>query len=454
MIPRILVPKNARPVAAPSDAPPRRLSSELDARTLVPSNLPQFELDPRSSIPSYFRLDVLGSNTVVPRDMPNTPLDAISKTPDYVPLTILDSRVAVPKDAHAAKLEPKQLVAIQDLPDVLDPDVLTTGEVNFMAQPVEERTSAWNATARFGSIALHFVVILLILFQPQIFPNRQPTEAEIARDNITSLYLPPDVRDVPKAPVVPQPKSPQIRVDPRLLRQLAPPRELQPTPAPPEPERVVREAPTPAKPTPTPVPSAPMPQPRTPPQDIPIHAPQPPPDTASNSLVLPRFSPGKALQESLHEALKDGGTSSAQFGGPTGPAPAPGGGGIGGGGGGGQGYLGGNLQLLTPTEGVDFSNYLARVLASVRRNWNAVIPESARLGEKGRVVLQFRIMRNGVVPDAEPVMVGSSSKEPLDRAAVSSIRASTPFEPLPSAFSGPYIELRFIFLYNLPLSTQ
>ena len=49
-------------------------------------------------------------------------------------------------------------------------------------------------------------------------------------------------------------------------------------------------------------------------------------------------------------------------------------------------------------------------------------------------------------------MVGSSGKDPLDRAAVSSIRASTPFEPLPPAFSGPYIELRFIFLYNLPLN--
>jgi TonB family protein len=103
---------------------------------------------------------------------------------------------------------------------------------------------------------------------------------------------------------------------------------------------------------------------------------------------------------------------------------------------------------------VDFSSYLARVLASVKRNWYAVMPESARLGDKGRVVLQFKIMRNGVVPDAEPNMVGPSGKEPLDRAALSSIRASTPFEPLPTAFSGPFIELRFIFLYNLPLNAQ
>jgi TonB family protein len=327
---------------------------------------------------------------------------------------------------------------------VLDPDVLTTGEVNLMAQPVEERTAAWNVVARVASIAFHFAVILVILFERQLFPYRPPTEAEIAR-NITRLYLPSYLHDIGKAPGIPQPKSPQIRVDPRILRQLAPPTELQPTPNPPEPERVVRDLPT------IPKPSAPMPQPRTQPQaDSPIRTPQQ--DTTS-SLVLPRFSPGKALQESMHEALKNGGTSSAEFGGPV--APSPGGGGIGGGGGGGgQGYLGGAVEMLTPTEGVDFTNYIARVLASVKRNWYSVMPESARLGDRGRVVLQFRIMRNGVVPDAEPAMVSTSGKDPLDRAALSSIRASTPFEPLPPAFSGPYIELRFIFLYNLPLSAQ
>ena len=119
------------------------------------------------------------------------------------------------------------------------------------------------------------------------------------------------------------------------------------------------------------------------------------------------------------------------------------------GGGSGGGLLSQGYELLTPTEGVDFTNYLARVLASVRRNWYAVIPESARLGDKGRVVLQFRILRNGSVPFPEPALLLGSGKEPLDRAALSAIRASNPFEPLPPAFSGPFIELRFIFLYNL-----
>jgi len=415
----------------------------MDSRTLVPSNLPQFELDPKSSIPSYFKLEVLGAPVVVPRDnMPNTPLDATSKTPDYVPLTILDSRVAVPKDAHASKIEPKALTAIQDLPDLIDPDVLTTGEVNLMTRHVEQQTGQWNALARLGGVVLELLMVALILYGPSL--PRQRTQAEIARDNVTDLYLPNNLNKILKAPQAPQPRSPQMRVDPRLLRQLAPPHEVQAPPNPPEPEHVVRDNPA-TKPV------APIVPPRTqqPIEESPIIKPPPTPDSSSSSLVLPRFSPGKALQESMHQALKDGGSAGAQFGG---DAPSGGGGIGGGGGGGGQGQLGGALQMLTPTEGVDFSTYLARVLASVKRNWESVMPESARLGDRGRVTLQFRIMRNGVVPEAEPSMVGSSGKDPLDRAAVSSIRASTPFEPLPSAFSGPYIELRFIFLYNIPLS--
>ena len=140
-----------------------------------------------------------------------------------------------------------------------------------------------------------------------------------------------------------------------------------------------------------------------------------------------------------------GGARALSFGGriPGGP--------LGSGSSGGQAY--GNIELLTPTEGVDFSHYLARVLASVRRNWYAVIPESARLGERGKVVLQFRILRDGSVPPGEPQLMRTSGRQPLDFAAMSSIRTSNPFEPLPAQFSGPFIELRFIYLYNLPLDT-
>jgi hypothetical protein len=105
--------------------------------------------------------------------------------------------------------------------------------------------------------------------------------------------------------------------------------------------------------------------------------------------------------------------------------------------------------MLTPDEGVDFSGYLQRVYWTVYRNWVAVMPSSVDLGEKGIVSLTFRINRDGSVPSTDPVIGRNSGKEPLDRAAYSSIRASNPFESLPPQFSGPFIELRYTYYYNI-----
>jgi TonB family protein len=97
--------------------------------------------------------------------------------------------------------------------------------------------------------------------------------------------------------------------------------------------------------------------------------------------------------------------------------------------------------------GVDFWPYLVKVLASVRRNWYAVIPESAKLGRQGRVAIQFAIDRSGSVPKL--VIANPSGAEALDRAAVASISASNPFPPLPSNFRGGQIRLQLVFKYNL-----
>jgi TonB family protein len=117
----------------------------------------------------------------------------------------------------------------------------------------------------------------------------------------------------------------------------------------------------------------------------------------------------------------------------------------------GSGSFGNGYEILTPTEGVDFSDYMQRVIENIRRNWYAVMPQSALLGERGRVLLRFRIMANGNVPNGDPANEMGSGREPLDRAAISAIRSSNPFEPLPAAFHGPSIEIRVMFLYNLPL---
>ncbi len=104
-------------------------------------------------------------------------------------------------------------------------------------------------------------------------------------------------------------------------------------------------------------------------------------------------------------------------------------------------------ELLSNPMGVDFKPYLAQVLARVRSNWFAVIPESARMGNRGVVQLQFMIDRSGQVPKL--VIATPSGSQSLDKAAVASISASVPFPPLPPEYKGLSIRLQFAFKYNV-----
>lgn len=109
-------------------------------------------------------------------------------------------------------------------------------------------------------------------------------------------------------------------------------------------------------------------------------------------------------------------------------------------------------MILSDTQGVDFGPYLARIVRVVRENWYAVMPESARLGEKGRVAIQFAILRDGRVPELDLVL--TSGSQALDGAANAAIHASIPFPPLPDEYKGNDLKLRFIFLYNLSYGAQ
>jgi TonB family protein len=111
------------------------------------------------------------------------------------------------------------------------------------------------------------------------------------------------------------------------------------------------------------------------------------------------------------------------------------------------GRLGSAVELLSDPMGADFWPYLVKVLASVRRNWFAVIPESARFGRAGRTVIQFAINKDGSVPKL--VIAAPSGTEALDRAAVAGISASNPFPPLPAEYRGNQVRLQFVFKYNV-----
>jgi TonB family protein len=112
------------------------------------------------------------------------------------------------------------------------------------------------------------------------------------------------------------------------------------------------------------------------------------------------------------------------------------------------GRIGSNLQLLSDPKGVDFKPYLIQVLTAVRRNWLAIIPESARMGRRGRVLIQFAIDKTGGVPKL--VIAEGAGTDALDRAAVAAISASYPFPPLPPNYQGDQIRVQLAFSYNLP----
>jgi TonB family protein len=105
-----------------------------------------------------------------------------------------------------------------------------------------------------------------------------------------------------------------------------------------------------------------------------------------------------------------------------------------------------NLQLLSDPLGVDFKPYLVQVLTAVRRNWLTVIPESAHMGRRGQVLIQFIIDRRGTVPKL--VIASPSGIEAFDRAAVAGVSMSNPFPPLPPGYQGDQIRLQLAFSYN------
>jgi TonB family protein len=448
MISRILVPLDARPTAAVDTPTQRRRPTTLDERTLVPAMLPIVQLDGHSTIPTNLPLDSIAARVVVPRDVNR---EAYSVKEDFstpVQPTDMDERIAVPVGAAPPEMSSYPLHVPEDL---VDPDIFSTGEVQLIVPEQREEKAKWQVVTRLSSIALHILLFVALLFQAKLFPPHEPTQAdmELARRQMVTL-LPPGTLESLKPSTRPVPPPPRVHVDPRVLREVAPP--ILPTPAP-QPERPAKELPNAPMPKSNDVQPEPQPSASTPKTDAPkpaLRLEMPDTPQPQHGLILPKNSTSRSLQDTIREAAKSpsaGGRSGAV----TGPMPRSGGALGGGGSQGGGGSYGNGYEILTPTEGVDFSDYMARVLAAVRRNWYAVMPESAMLGDRGRVALQFRIMKNGSVPDGEPVRLIGSGKEPLDRAAVSAIRSSNPFESLPPAFSGPYIELRFYFLYNLPI---
>lgn len=320
-------------------------------------------------------------------------------------------------------------------------------------EPVTPRRVVRDAAL---SAVVHALLLILIFSLPEDHPRR---------------YLTPVVPDLTKAVrlVAPRIYEPTQKAPNKgkVTRELDV-RSVRPAPAPQTPRfRAPQPAPGPVASAPQPVPPPVIEQPRiqiatAPPPPPPVLTPQPePPPPPQQASPLPKSDKPKLAFESVsaqpihvdapnpikipipNKSINPGagGTIVGDVGESTTTIPnlsnTPS-----------AGRIGSNLQLLSDPRGTDFKPYLIQVLTAVRRNWLAIIPESARLGRRGRVLIQFAIDRSGGVPKL--VIAEGAGTEALDRAAVASISASYPFPPLPKDYKGDQIRVQLAFSYNLP----
>jgi TonB family protein len=314
--------------------------------------------------------------------------------------------------------------------------------------------------AGIGSLLVHIVLFLFVIAIGQIdnYVPRQATEIIPDFRRVTPLIAPPPSELTQKAPnrgkiakevnvedLMPRPASQERLAPAPAVRAFRPPVPVkqQPQPEAPRIEPPKIEALNNQPQTLLPqagIPKAPPP-PQIQPQETPKLAFETPGQGGTTS---ERTQPPKLrVEEAIRNAPRPADQSGIVVGDidqpPTLPEsmrlpPSP-------------GRSGSSLELLSDPLGVDFKPYLIRILALVRQNWFAVIPESARLGNRGVVLLQFIVDRSGQVPKL--VIATPSGSESLDRAAVAGISASVPFPPLPNEYKGQQIRLQFAFKYNV-----
>ena len=295
------------------------------------------------------------------------------------------------------------------------------------------------------ALIIHMLVAWYLLYGPKYIYHVRVVDPSVimkqrAKD-LTFLDLPPDLvkKNKPKPSNIISDKdrvaeTPHPTIDRKTLQELeamrragppvpapAPAPSQQPAaPAPPQPQVAQQKPPTP--------PAQPLPENNQAHLEAPPMAPQPNFRTGASN-------PNEALQQAMRQAMQG---QAGQYGGDMGQgAPSQ------------HQGMQGAVDILSDTMGVDFGPYIQRVIWDTKRAWYPIIPEEARspINKQGKVLIRFRIMPDGSVEDMQ--LESPSGDVPLDRAAWAGITGASPFPPLPKQFKGPFLELRFYFLYNI-----
>ncbi len=340
---------------------------------------------------------------------------------------------------------------------------LDDGELQLLTEWGDPASRGRSGVAGVASVCLHVAGVILMVLLPSGFLS-PPPEPPKAAPIITPLVEPLTeftqrtptkgkiAKEIDMASLQPRPRIQAPQAAPSTTRPMAPrpapiPSAPQPAPTLPEPpklESAVREAPKielPPTNSSLPAPPPTVEKPKLTLENV--GGPPPPPRPADSKVAIPNTSVAEAIRQSTRGGEPSGGLMVGDTGA------------IGSGGYGeginlppSAGVQGSALQLKSDPMGVDFRPYLTQILATIRRNWYAVMPESVKLGRRGKVGLLFAITKSGVV--SKVTMPVQSGAEALDKAAIAAISASNPFPPLPAEFKGDRVVLQLNFAYNIP----
>jgi len=286
----------------------------------------------------------------------------------------------------------------------------------------DERRWARLREGMLWAVLVHLALLLgLFLLPKYVFvPQVVDKTSRLDKDEFTYMDTP---RFRPKVEPKPAMKPPQI--DKKTLE------EMQKS-APPPAAETKQPEPAPVQPAPQPPPIPPTPQTQSQ-----LEAPRPAAVPARPNFAMNSANPADQLREAMKNAARAHGSGDAGNLGADRLARHPGAG-------------TGGVQVLSDTQGVDFSNWLQRWHWETEHTWDPLIPDEVNppIYKSGAVAIRFKVLPNGRLMDGSLVLEGRSGDVALDRAAWGALTGSN-YPPLPRDFHGPYLELRAYFLYNM-----
>jgi TonB family protein len=299
--------------------------------------------------------------------------------------------------------------------------------LEMISELEDERRWARLREGVLWAVLVHIILLFCLYLIPR-YILKTPIVDDFDRikqheDQIALDQMPDAVRQMQRQKVAPKLPANKPLIDKQTMEEMK--QRAQQAPPPPAPPQ--QQAPEQPKPQPT------QPVPNNPQSQAP-EAPHPQAVPAKPNFAMGPQNPADQLRQDMQKALHGQGQQNYGNPGAGGLSMHPGAG-------------TGGIQVLSDTQGVDFSSWIARWHYITQRTWDPLIPDEVNppILKQGVVAVHFKVLPNGQVTDMQ--LDGRSGDTGLDRAAWGAITGSS-YPPLPREFHGPYLELRAYFLYT------